>query len=91
MGLFFYINILRKNLANRQESSLISLDSCPIRAAFGVFLIFRDRFVNVFFSQVKSRNEIIQALICCQMTKKVSFWIRCVKGRGIKIMLGHFQ
>ena len=36
MGLF--INIVRENLANRVESWRISVNSCPIRAAFGIFL-----------------------------------------------------
>ena len=37
MGLFF-ITIARENLANRGESSLISVNLCPIRAAFSIFL-----------------------------------------------------
>ena len=36
MGLF--ITIVRENLANRGDSSRISVNSCPIRAAFGIFL-----------------------------------------------------
>ena len=34
----FYITFVRENLANRGESSRISVNSCPIRAAFGIFL-----------------------------------------------------
>ena len=37
VGLFF-ITIMRENLANRRVSSRISVNSCPIHAAFGVFL-----------------------------------------------------
>ena len=37
-GWAFFITIVRENLANRSESSQISVNSCPIRAAFGVFL-----------------------------------------------------
>ena len=36
MGLF--ITIVRENLANRGESSRISVNTCPNRAAFGIFL-----------------------------------------------------
>ena len=36
--LAFFITIVRENLANRGESSLISLNSCQIRAAFGIFM-----------------------------------------------------
>ena len=32
----FFITIVRENLANRHESSGISVNSCPIGAAFGV-------------------------------------------------------
>ena len=38
MGLF--ITIVRENLANRRQSSRISVHSCTIRAAFGVFLTY---------------------------------------------------
>ena len=34
----FFITIVREKLANRGESSRISVNSCPIRAAFGIFL-----------------------------------------------------
>ena len=34
----FFITIVKENLANRGESSRISVNSCPIRAAFGIFL-----------------------------------------------------
>ena len=34
----FFIAIVRVNLANRVESSRISVNSCPIRAAFRIFL-----------------------------------------------------
>ena len=34
----FFITIVRENLANRVESSRISVNSCPIRAAFGIVL-----------------------------------------------------
>ena len=36
----FFITIVRENLANRGESSRISVtcNSCPICAAFGIFL-----------------------------------------------------
>ena len=34
----FFITIVRENLANRGDSSRISVNSCPIRAAFGIFL-----------------------------------------------------
>ena len=34
----FFIDIVRENLANRVESSRISVNSCPIRAAFRIFL-----------------------------------------------------
>ena len=33
-----FITIVRENLANRGELSKISVNSCPIRAAFGIFL-----------------------------------------------------
>ena len=36
MGLF--LTILRENLPNRGDLSHISVKSCPIRAAFGIFL-----------------------------------------------------
>ena len=36
--LFLFITIVRENLANRGDSSRISVNSCPIRAAFGIFL-----------------------------------------------------
>ena len=35
----FFVTIVRENLANRGESSRISVYSCPIRAAFGIFLM----------------------------------------------------
>ena len=34
----FFITIVRENLANRGESSRISVNLCPIRVAFGIFL-----------------------------------------------------
>ena len=34
----FFMTIVRENLANRGDSSLISVNSSPISAAFGVFL-----------------------------------------------------
>ena len=34
----FFIIIVRENLANRGESSRISINSCTIRALFGIFL-----------------------------------------------------
>ena len=34
----FFIAIVRENLANRVESSRISVNLCPIRAAFRIFL-----------------------------------------------------
>ena len=37
-GPFFFITIVRENLSNHGESSRISVNSCPIRAAFGIFL-----------------------------------------------------
>ena len=37
-GLAFFITIVRINLVNRGESLRIFVNSCPIRAAFGVFL-----------------------------------------------------
>ena len=36
----FFITIMRENLANRGESSRISVNSCQIRAAFGIFLTY---------------------------------------------------
>ena len=33
-----FLTIVSENLANRGESSRISVNSCPIRAAFGIFL-----------------------------------------------------
>ena len=35
---FFFITIVRENIADLGESSGISVSSCPIRAAFGIFL-----------------------------------------------------
>ena len=32
-----FITIVRENLANRGDSSRIFVNSCPIRAAFGIF------------------------------------------------------
>ena len=37
LGWAFFITIVRENIANRRETSRISVNSCPIRAAFGVF------------------------------------------------------
>ena len=34
----FFITIVGENLSNRGDSSRISVNSCPIRAAFGIFL-----------------------------------------------------
>ena len=34
----FFITIVRENLSNHGESSRISVNSCPIRAAFRIFL-----------------------------------------------------
>ena len=34
----FFITIVRENLANRGDSSQISVNSCPTRAGFGIFL-----------------------------------------------------
>ena len=34
----FFITIMRENLANRGDSSRISVNSCSIRSAFGIFL-----------------------------------------------------
>ena len=34
----FFITIVRENLANRGESPQIAVNTCPIRAAFGIFL-----------------------------------------------------
>ena len=33
-----FITIVRENLANRGELLLTSVNSCPIRATFGIFL-----------------------------------------------------
>ena len=33
----FFITVVRENLANYHESPRISVNSCPIRAAFGIF------------------------------------------------------
>ena len=38
VSVFFFINIVRENIANCGESSRISVNSWPIRAAFGIFL-----------------------------------------------------
>ena len=38
-GWTFFITIVRENFGNRHESLWISVNSCPIHAAFGVFLI----------------------------------------------------
>ena len=37
-GWALFISIVRENLGNRHESSRISVNSCPIGAAFGAFL-----------------------------------------------------
>ena len=34
----FFIAIVRENLANRGESSRISVNSCPVHVAFCIFL-----------------------------------------------------
>ena len=34
----FFITVVREQLANRGESSRISVNSCTIRDAFGIFL-----------------------------------------------------
>ena len=44
---FFFITIVREKLANRGKSSRISVNSCPIRAAFGIFLTDEAAFTNV--------------------------------------------
>ena len=56
----FFITILRENLANRGESSQISVKSCPIRHILNRFVIDSLTFVQHILIYFANRNEFLR-------------------------------